>query len=220
MTLSPSTAQDRLDNLQREMRRCRRCQENGFPVEGPAVFSGPASARILLVGQAPARVDLDHGSQPWSGTGGRRLMAWLTSAGFEEDAFRQSQYLAALTRCFPGKQDSGRGDRPPSRAEQALCLPCLAREIEIIQPRTIITVGRMAAERFLGQKRLTELVGDAHTPNSAAIQAVGVEAIPGFQILPLPHPSGASLWLNTPSHRAMVDRALARLSDLRQTLDL
>ena len=210
------SAQRRLDELQREMRACRLCEESGFPVQGPAVFSGPASAGIMLVGQAPARIDLERGHLPWSGTGGRRLISWLTRAGFDEPMLREKQYLAALTRCFPGKHSSGKGDRPPTRAEQKLCLPYLAREIELVKPKIIVTVGGMAATRFLGKRSLTDLVGEAHRPDAQAIRPLESAPLSDTWIVPLPHPSGASLWLNKPAHLALVEKALEQLSRLWQ----
>jgi len=196
------------------MRACRRCVEAGFPVRGPAVFSGPATARVMLIGQAPAEIDLRSGSRPWSGSGGRRLMGWLEQAGFDQERFRTEQYMAALTRCFPGKAPGGRGDRAPGRAERALCAPYLQREIELIRPRLIIAVGSLAIAHFLGAGTLAERVGRAQE---------SLPQVPNLReawVLPLPHPSGASLWLNEPAHQARVAQALQRLAELRVNLNL
>lgn len=213
-------AQRELSALQAEMRRCRRCMEAGFPVQGPAVFSGPASAQIMLIGQAPARVDIEQGSRPWSGAGGRRLMGWLVEAGFDEDAFRRSQYMAALTRCFPGKHPNGRGDRAPTRAERELCAPYLARELELIRPKLIIAVGRMAIEHFLGRGRLAKLIGNVYPLDRSAWERLGVNIPSLTWVVPLPHPSGASLWLNRPENHALVQRAVEQLEKLRVSLRL
>lgn len=215
MSVPQPAVQRELEILQQEMRACRLCEENGFPVQGPAVFSGPASAHMMWVGQAPARIDIDQGSLPWSGAGGRRLMSWMVCAGFDEETLRETQYLTALTRCFPGKHPSGKGDRPPGRMEQKLCIPYLAREIALIRPKVIVTVGGMAATRFLGKRSLIELVGAAHRPDARAVEGLGSDSLAGIWILPLPHPSGASLWLNKPAHLALVDDALDQLSRLR-----
>jgi uracil-DNA glycosylase len=209
-----------LNALQSAMRPCRRCVDAGFAVEGPAVFSGAASARIMIIGQAPAQIDLRHGSQPWSGTGGRRLMTWLAQAGLEEAALRRNHYMAALTRCFPGRLANGRGDRAPSKAEMRLCAPYLVRELEIIRPQLIVAVGKMAIEHFLGPGTLSERIGRDYRPDAGASIQIGAALPPETRLLPLPHPSGASLWLNQPENMSLVERALQRLAQLKTELSL
>jgi len=98
-----------LDELQHEMRDCRRCLEAGYPIREGAIFSGSASARIMVVGQAPGIREGGTGL-PFSGPAGKRLFSWLARAGFEEEAFRATQYITAIIKCFPGKGNS-RGDR-------------------------------------------------------------------------------------------------------------
>jgi uracil-DNA glycosylase len=199
--------------LQAEMRGCRRCQAAGFAATGPAVFWGTAEARWMLVGQAPAAADLQHDSRPWTGPAGRRLMGWLARAGMEERAVRAEAYLCALTRCYPGKAAGGRGDRAPGRIERELCAPYLAREIALLEPRLIVAIGQMAIAHFLGAGALAERIGRAYAP------AAGRPA-PLAWIVPLPHPSGASLWLNQPANQALVERALGRLAELKAELGI
>jgi len=220
MTNPTASAQRGLQILQDEMRRCRLCGDAGFPIRGPAVFSGPVTAQILLVGQAPAEVDIVPQGQPWSGRGGRRLMGWLADAGFEESTLRRSHYMTALTRCFPGKPPNGKGDRAPTRTEQDLCAPFLIREIALIQPKVIVPIGSMAITRFLGKCKLSDVVGEAHRPARKALQQFGADHLVDTWILPLPHPSGASLWLNTPAHQMLVEHALGKLSALKRTYGL
>src|SRR5207302_4369748 len=95
----------------------------------------------------------------FAGPAGRVLERWLSQAGFPEGYFRQHVYLTSLTRCFPGKAASGQGDRPPSAAEIALCRPSLAREPQLVQPRILLLVGKMAIDAFLGKRPLVETVG-------------------------------------------------------------
>jgi uracil-DNA glycosylase len=117
-----------LTQLQHEMRSCRRCLEAGYPIREGAIFSGSASARIMVVGQAPGIREGGTGL-PFSGPAGKRLFSWLAHAGFEESEFRVTQYITAITKCFPGKGNS-RGDRVPTAVERRLCAPFLARESE------------------------------------------------------------------------------------------
>jgi uracil-DNA glycosylase len=200
-------AADPLSTLQQRMRRCRACARAGHAIASRAVFSGGSKASIVLIGQAPGSTEAETGL-PFSGAAGRRLFAWLAQAGFSESAFRSQQYLTSLTRCYPGKAPSRRGDRVPGRDELALCAPFLERELELLGPRVLIPVGRPAIRRFCGARPLDELVGSVQQDDL------------GRWIVPLPHPSGASAWLNAPTNRAALQRALRHLARLRQRLGI
>jgi uracil-DNA glycosylase len=195
--------------LHEEMRTCRRCLEAGYPIAPGAVFSGPDTASVMIVGQAPGVTETEVG-RPFNGSSGRRLFQWLAQVGWDEAAFRATQYLSAVTKCYPGKGAGGKGDRVPTRAEQELCAPYLECELALVRPRLLLPVGGLAVRRFLGShaKRLGEVVGEAF------------EAQDGRWIVPLPHPSGASLWLNRRENRARVDRALEHVRRLCEEFDL
>ena len=188
-----------------KMRTCRRCLEKGYPISPGAVFSGPSTAQVMIVGQAPGVTEVQMG-RPFNGSAGRRLFGWLVEAGWDEATFRATQYMTAITKCYPGKSPSGKGDRVPTRAEQILCAPFLEQELDLVRPEVIIPVGSLAVRRFLGAVSLAEVVGHVLTDGE------------GRQIVPLPHPSGASLWLNQLENRERVTRALAALDELRQRL--
>ena len=188
--------------LHEEIRACRRCALAGHAVSGLPVISGDPSLvrephRLLLVGQAPGKTEAGSG-RPFSGPAGKRLFKWLAAAGIEEEAVRRRVYMAALTRCFPGPAPSGHGDRRASPAELAHCRPFLDRAIALLQPQTVIVVGGMAIEAFLGKMPLDEAVGATHVRD-------------GVTCLPLPHPSGASTWTNHPAHQALLQDALKLL---------
>jgi uracil-DNA glycosylase len=190
-----------LDALHAEMQACHRCLEAGFSITPGAIFSGPASARVMIVGQAPGITEVDA-RRPFNASSGRRLFQWLAEAGWDEDDFRATQYMTAVTKCYPGKSPGGKGDRAPSRAEQKLCAPFLARELALVQPEIIIPVGGLAIRRFLGKVKLVDVVGTT------------VQNDNDQWIVPLPHPSGASLWLNKPNHQALVQHAIEHLCRL------
>jgi len=186
--------------LQAEMRACRRCLEAGHEITPGAIFSGPAPAPLMLVGQAPGVTEVEA-QRPFNASSGTRLFQWLAEAGLEEADFRARYYMTAVTKCYPGKHPKGKGDRKPSRAEQRLCRPFLERELALVQPRLLLAVGGLAIETLLGQRlRLDEAVGR-------------VFEVEGRQVLPLPHPSGASLWPNRPENQARIEEALALLGD-------
>jgi uracil-DNA glycosylase len=182
-----------------------------LPVAAP-VLSGYADNRIMLIGQAPGAVEQERGL-PFQGRSGKTLMRWLERAGFpSEAAARRHIYMTSITKCFPGKSRStGGGDRRPSPAEVALCRPHLDRQLAVIRPDVIILVGGLAHQRFLPGKPLEQLVGRVFDPSGRPLR-VAAPARPVF--VPLPHPSGASRWLNDPAHRELLDVGLRRLNRL------
>jgi uracil-DNA glycosylase len=170
----------------------------GAPVHGPPVLS-----RILLLGQAPGPHEARLG-RPFAWTAGKTLFAWMSrSLGATEEEFRARVYIAAVVRAFPGKT-SGGGDRVPSGEEIAASRVFLEREVEILAPRLVLPVGRLAIEQVLGKGvRLDAVVGRrlrAHYHGAAV------------DVIPLPHPSGASTWVKVEPGRALLSRALRQLA--------
>ena len=152
----------------------------------------------MLVGQAPGKTEVVD-RRPFAGRAGRTLFRWLADVGIDEGVARRRIYIAAVTRCFPGPSPTGRGDRVPSPTQIANCASWLDAEIELIAPRVIIPVGRMAIERLVGTAPLDKLVGRVHR----------LRDLPGApNAIPLPHPSGASSWIHAPGHMDLVRDAL------------
>lgn len=185
-----------LDSHLERLAACRRC---GHPDAVLPILSRARRPQVMLVGQAPGKVEIDS-RKPFSGRAGRTLFRWLEQAGLAEAEARERIYISAMTRCFPGPHPSGRGDRVPSRHELEQCRSWLEDELRVIRPRLVIPVGKLAIGYFLGEAPLSEIVGGRHE-----VRHVGGESV----LVPLPHPSGASSWIHAPGHRALVDRALA-----------
>lgn len=187
---------------------CRRCA-HGDDVR--PIVSSARSPRVMLVGQAPGKVEA-AGGKPFAGRAGATLFRWLERTGLDEASARACIYIAAVTRCFPGASPSGRGDRVPSPEEQANCRSWLDDELRIIRPRVLVPVGRLAIERFLPRLPLDALIGREHTVKHAGGESIAI---------PLPHPSGASSWIHEGDHPALLARALdllaAQLAALRIT---
>jgi uracil-DNA glycosylase family 4 len=179
-----------LASLQRDQRVCRACAAAGYPLESLSVVQPYAGQRAYILGQAPGVVEGDE-RRPWRGRAGRTLRRWLE---LDEDVFYATFYCASVTRCYPGKAPGGRGDRTPAPREQELCAFWRTWELELIRPRLIVTVGGLAARRLLGLKSVTECVGSRFEHEDAVA-------------IPLPHPSGASSWLNDPANRRRVAEA-------------
>lgn len=189
------------------MRACRRCLAAGHPITPPAIFSGPVTARIMVVGQAPGSKEI-AADRPFHAGSGARLFQWLGRAGFDEMQFRREQYITSVTKCFPGKAARGSGDRVPSRAERDLCRPFLEEQIRLVNPDLVIPVGRVAVNALLsGVGRFEDLIGT-------------VRRVDGRWIVPLPHPSGASRWHQLEANRTRIDRAIRHLARLRRRLGL
>lgn len=194
-----ATLAPQLDAHCAELAGCRRCG-NDDPTALP-VLAQARTPRVMLVGQAPGKTEtVDR--RPFAGRAGKTLFRWLAQAGISECAAREHVYIGAVTRCYPGPNASGRGDRVPSRREQLLCGEWLERELTLIRPALVIPVGRLAIDRFFEPLALERLVGARHVVAHGGGESVAI---------PLPHPSGASSWVHEPGHAALLDRALALL---------
>ena len=196
-----------LARLQARIRGCTTCVEAGYLDRAAPVIDGRITDRIVIVGQAPGIIELTT-RMPFSGRAGAELRRWLARAGIGE---ADLPYRTSITKCFPGKAPGGGGDRRPSAAEIDLCAPWLEAELDLIRPEIIVLVGTLAIERLWGRAALADVVG--RSKRSAARG--------GALLIPFPHPSGASRWLNDPSNRARLARGIRLLArtwrDLQST---
>ncbi|HTX65156.1 MAG TPA: uracil-DNA glycosylase family protein [Opitutaceae bacterium] len=180
------------------LQRCRLCPR----MHPPVVVGRPVAGRILLIGQAPGDKEPKLG-RPFAWTAGRTLFGWFTSAlGWTEDETRDRVYFAAVCRCFPGKKPGG-GDRVPDDTEIAHCARWLEREFALLEPELVLPVGKLAIGRLLGDQPLAAVVG-----RSFRVAAGGRPV----DVIPLPHPSGASPWHRIEPGRTLLRRALARVA--------
>ncbi|HEY1455632.1 MAG TPA: uracil-DNA glycosylase family protein [Candidatus Dormibacteraeota bacterium] len=183
---------------------CHVCVDAGIIPEATPTFQGRWGAPFLLVGQAPGPVERES-RRPFSGRAGKELDRWMLRAGFASaEQFRDLTYISALMRCFPGRNRQNTGDLRPPPAAVANCAHWLDEELRLLAPRAIIPVGQMAIARFLGPGPLEARVG----------QRFGERPV----IVPLPHPSGQSRWLNDQPNRARLASALELISQIRSGL--
>ncbi|HEX7734378.1 MAG TPA: uracil-DNA glycosylase family protein [Ktedonobacteraceae bacterium] len=192
--------------LQQRILACRLCQEQGYLQSARPLVNGCPDARVMVIGQAPGHRSVANGLS-FSGPGGTILQKWLERAGFPPGYLHAHVYLSSLTRCDPGHNPKGDGDRRPSPAELALCRPFLDAELRLLRPRVVLLVGGMAIETFCGKTRLDTIIGTYREQDSTLF-------------LPLPHPSGVSRWLLAPEHQALLNQALQLLSTWRETYQL
>jgi uracil-DNA glycosylase len=140
--------------------------------------------------------------RPFAGRAGKELDRWMVRAGFRDgEEFRRMTYIAALMRCFPGRNKTNTGDLRPPPAGVANCAHWLDSELLLLRPKVLILVGQLAIARFLGPGSLEGRVG----------KKFGERPV----MVPLPHPSGQSRWLNAPANRERLNRALAIIGELR-----
>lgn len=163
----------------------------------PSIVGPPILSKVLLVGQAPGDKEPALG-RPFAWTAGKQLFKWFAPLGLDESQFRSRVYIAAACRCFPGKNPKG-GDRVPSPVEIDNCRPWLERELDLLRPELILPVGRVAIERFLPAKPLLDQIGVAHVIQRGKRR---------IDVIPLPHPSGASTWPRSEPGKTLTARAL------------
>lgn len=165
---------------------------------GPVVTGLPVASPVLLIGQAPGAREGPAG-RPFAWTAGRTLFKWFAGIGLDEEVFRQRIYMAAVCRCFPGKNPKG-GDRVPNPQEVENCARWLDAELRLLRPRLVIPVGKLAIGRFFPLARLDAVIG--HT---LRVQHGDHEA----DLIALPHPSGASTWHRMEPGKTLLAGALA-----------
>ncbi|MGQ0601921.1 MAG: uracil-DNA glycosylase family protein [Anaerolineales bacterium] len=193
--------------LHMQLLACRKCLAAGYWIAPGPVVHGAHSAKVMTIGQAPGPTEAVV-KRPFNAGSGRRLFQWLGEAGFDEATFRATQAMTAVTRCYPGPSASGHGDRVPSKEEQALCRPWLEREIELINPRLILPIGKLAISLFFDSKLSLEDVIGTQIERHGRI------------IIPLPHPSGASTWPNLPDNKKRIAAAIRLIHAEKQKLGL
>jgi uracil-DNA glycosylase len=175
------------------------------PVSGGAVVSD-----VILVGQAPGPREPVL-QRPFAHTAGKTLFRWFEeSCGMNEATVRSKIYFAAVCRCFPGKTSSG-GDRVPAPDEIHNCSSWMNDEIQILKPWLVIPVGRLAIAQFIDCRKLEEVIGRKFRVERAA---------QSFDLIPLPHPSGASPWHKIAPGKQLLERALKLIARHRAIREL
>jgi len=193
-----SLKQQLLNDHVARLRQCRRCPR----MLPPPVSGGPVLSKIILVGQAPGVKEPVLG-RPFAWTAGRTLFGWFEKfCGMNEEEVRAKIYFAAVCRCFPGKTPAG-GDRVPAPDEIRNCSTWMNDEIDLLRPALIIPVGKLAIAQFLPFEKLDEVVGRTFQISDKKRR---------FDLIPLPHPSGASPWHRIPPGLGLLGKAMRRIA--------
>jgi len=193
-----SRIQARLDDHVAHLVQCRRCPRmQSTPVSDGAVLSD-----VMLIGQAPGPREPVL-QRPFAHTAGKTLFRWFEEfCGLSESTVRSTIYFAAVCRCFPGKT-SGGGDRVPAPDEIHNCSSWMNNEIKILRPQLIIPVGRLAIAQFIDCTKLEEVIGHKFRVQRAQHR---------FDLIPLPHPSGASPWHKVLPGKKLLKSALSLIA--------
>ena len=192
--MATGTVQAQLDQHVKALLQCRRCPRmKSTPVSGGAIVSD-----VMIIGQAPGPREPVL-QRPFAHTAGKTLFRWFEEfCGLNETTVRSKFYFAAVCRCFPGK-NSGGTDRVPAPDEISNCSSWIDDEIEVLRPRLVIPVGRLAITQFIDCAKLEEVIG-----RKFRVERAGQR----FDLIPLPHPSGASPWHKIAPGKELLRRAL------------
>ncbi len=198
MKIESNSQQQLLSQHVEQLLKCRRCPQ----MHPPVVSGGAVVSRVILVGQAPGDKEPKMG-RPFAWTAGKTLFKWfLESAGVLEVHFRATIYMAAVCRCFPGKKPTG-GDRVPEPSEIKNCASWLDQEITLLKPGLIIPVGKLAISQFLPPMKLEDCIGKTFKGSRNGVE---------FDLIPLPHPSGASPWHRMEPGKSLLHQALKSIA--------
>jgi DNA polymerase len=147
----PTEGLDSLEHIAAAVNACTRCQlyktaTHGVPGEGPL------DARFVVVGEAPG-ADEDASGRPFVGASGQLLTKILAAISLR----REEVFIANVVKHRPP------GNRNPAPDEVAACSPYLVRQLELVRPKVILTVGNFAAQTLLGTKLgISKLRGQVH----------------------------------------------------------
>lgn len=182
---------------QAKLRQCNACPT----MVGPVVTGTPVHSPVMLIGQAPGPREGALG-RPFAWTAGKTLFKWFEDTGMDEEEFRSKVYMAAVCRCFPGKNPNG-GDRVPDAGEIGHCSQWLKAELDLLQPELLLPVGKLAISQFMKADKLIDVIGQRHQ-----IRIYGRD----YDLIPLPHPSGVSTWHRSEPGKGLLKEALGLIA--------
>lgn len=175
-----------LEKISAEVRDCTACiLHRGRTQAVPG--EGPEDAQIMFVGEAPGFHE-DQQGRPFVGPAGNFLEELLASIGLN----RKQVYITNIIKCRPP------ANRDPLPEEIAACEPFLERQLAIIQPRLVVTLGRFSMARFFPQARISQIHGQPRRVGSLICY-------------PLYHPAAA---LHQPSLRRVVEEDFHRIPEI------
>lgn len=180
-----------MESLYEQVRTCQKCglgQGRTLAVPG----EGPVTAPIMFIGEGPGYHE-DRQGRPFVGAAGKYLSELLATI----DLSRSDVYITNVVKCRPPK------NRDPLPEEIETCRPYLDRQIELIRPRVIVTLGRFSMARYFAGQTISRVHGQHRRI--------------GDQIyFPMFHPAAG---LHQPRYRSMIEADFQRLATLLKELD-
>jgi uracil-DNA glycosylase family 4 len=177
-----------LEAVAAEVASCTRCLlHRGRTKAVPG--EGPPDAEILFIGEAPGFHE-DQQGRPFVGSAGQFLDELLESIGLK----REDVFITNVIKCRPP------GNRDPLPEEMEACKPFLDRQVELLQPKVIVTLGRFSMARAFPKARISRIHGQPRK-------------IGGIIYYPMYHPAAA---LHQPSLRRTVEEDMHRIPELIQ----
>jgi uracil-DNA glycosylase len=180
------TPEEILQQIQAEIQVCARCELHHSRKHGVA-GAGPADASIMLIGEGPGFYENETGI-PFVGGSGKLLDELLAGIGLQ----RADIFIGNVVKCRPP------GNRDPLAAELAACDPYLERQIAVVNPKVIVTLGRFSMAKYLPNAKISEIHGQALI-------------VRGRLVVPMYHPAAA---LHQRSLRPILEADFARLPEL------
>ncbi len=175
-----------LAQIEEQVQTCTKCDLHYSRKHGVA-GEGPSDAEIMFIGEGPGFHENEQG-KPFVGAAGQFLDELLEHIGMD----RKDVFIGNVVKCRPP------GNRDPKPEELAACDLYLERQIQAINPKVIVTLGRYSMGKFIHNAKISEIHG----------QAMKVK---GCLILPMYHPAAA---LHQPSLRPIVEADFELLPDL------
>lgn len=204
-------------NFDTELKNCQKCKsilsgryvdplQNEEKVEPRPVISGIKKKPIMLIGQAPGIKEYET-RKPFQGQAGQDIRNIFSNIGVRN--FDEYVWSSAVVKCFPGrkkvKKRNGQGfrveDEKPSLTMEENCRPLLLRQIELAEPKVIVTLGAFSLKAYLkfqgrsmGEGKLENFVGKK-------------ESWKDKTVIFFPHTSGSSFWLNSYENKELFRQA-------------
>lgn len=185
--------QEQLEKLNKQMTKCSKCAlctNREHVVFG----TGNSQAKIMFIGEAPGKKESELGI-PFIGSSGKILDKMLEQIKIE----REDVYLTNICKCRPPE------NRDPSPQEIEQCWPWLEKQITIIQPQIIVTLGRFALNSFLPDAKISEVHGQ--------LIEIEIKKIGKLKLFPLHHPAAARINRKT---RALFEEDFEKIPKLIQ----
>jgi len=177
---------DSLKQVAAEVMACDKCKlhttrKKAVPGEGPV------EAKIMFIGEGPGFHENEQG-RPFVGAAGNFLSELLASIGLK----REEVFITNVVKCRPPQ------NRDPQPDELTACNDYLERQIELINPKAIVTLGRYSMEKFFPGAKISSIHGQA-------------KAINGRLVVAMFHPAAA---LHQPQYRSQIEQDFKKLPEL------